>query len=372
VKIVGVKPHVIVQRLDRPFGMSQWLWDVRSSCLVEVLTDEGITGWGECFGPAEGNRALIESVFGPMLVGADPLERVALWESMYNRNREWGRKGLPIAAISGLEIALWDIAGKAAGQPVHRLLGGSGGGEVDAYASSFYYGGPWDGKREEEAEHLLSRGFTSFKMKVGAGPVERDVERVRRVRSLVGQEARLAVDANRGYTAAEAVRFGRAVESENPWFFEEPVLPEDSDGYRKVRAALNIPIAGGESEFTRWGFRDLLAGSCVDIAQPDATACGGISETLLIAGMASAHGVPTYPHLWGSSIAVAATLHIIAALPQAVPSLSRRRAVLELDQSPNVFREELTDLVPGPVTPIPEGPGLGIEIDRSVIERYAV
>jgi D-galactarolactone cycloisomerase len=371
VRIVGVIPHVVVQRLDRPFGMSQWLWDVRSSCLVEVVTDEGITGWGECFGPAEGNRALIDSVFAPLLIGADPLARVALWEAMYSRSREWGRKGLPVAAISGLEIALWDIAGKAVGQPVHRLLGGSAGCEVESYASAFYYDGPWDGDREREAEHLLARGFTSFKMRVGAGPIERDAERVRRVRSLVGPAARVAVDANRGFTTAEAVRFGRAVESEDLWFFEEPVLPEDLEGYRTVRAALGVPVAGGESECTRWGFRDLLTGACLDIAQPDATVCGGIGETLLIAGMAAAHGVPTYPHLWGSAIAVAATLHIIAALPEPVPSLSRKRAVLELDQAPNVFREELSDLVPGPVTRVPDKPGLGIEIDRSVIERFA-
>jgi D-galactarolactone cycloisomerase len=369
-KITAVIPHVVVQRLEQPFGMSQWLWDVRSSCLVEVVTDEGLIGWGECFGPAEANRALIESVYAPLLIGRDAGEHIALWEAMYNRNREWGRKGVSIAAIAGVEIALWDIAGKAAGLPIYRLLGGSASAQISAYASSFYYAGPWDGDFEHEAGHLLSQGFTAFKMKVGGRPVDEDVERVRRVRAAVGPDVRLAVDANRGFTTAEAIRFGRAVAEQDIWWFEEPVLPEDLDAYTEVRRALDIPIAGGESEYTRWGFRELLARRCVDFVQPDATACGGIRETLLIAGMASAHGIPTLPHVWGSSITVAAALHLMAALPTVVPSTAREQPFLELDQSPNVFREELSDLVAGPVMTVPEKPGLGIEIDRTVIERH--
>lgn len=367
---MAVVPHVVVQRLEQPFGMSQWMWDVRASCLVEVITDDGIVGWGECFGPAEPNRAIIESVFAPILQGGDPRDRVALWDLMYNRSREWGRKGSSITALSGVEIALWDIAGKAAGLPVHRLLGGGVDGPVGAYASAFYYAGPWDGDVEGEAKLLLDKGFCSFKMKVGAGPVDADVERVRRVRSAIGADARLAVDANRGFTPAEAIRFGRAVADCDLWFFEEPVLPEDLAGYREVRAALDVPIAGGESEFTRWGFREFLDQRPVDIVQPDATVCGGLREILLIAGMASAHGITTYPHLWGSAIAIAATLHVMSALPTVVPSLHRTGPVLELDQAPNVFREELSDLAVGPQVEVPTKPGLGIEIDRALIERY--
>jgi D-galactarolactone cycloisomerase len=305
-KITAVIPHVVTQRLDRPFGMSQWLWENRASCLVEVHTDEGITGWGECFGPAEANRAVIESVYAPILVGRGAGERVELWEEMYNRSREWGRKGISITAISGLEIALWDVAGKAAGLPVYRLLGGSTSGAFSAYASAFYYAGTWDGDLEGEAAHLLAAGYRAFKMKVGGRPVDEDVRRVRRVRAALGPDARLAVDANRGFTAEAAIRFGRAVADQDLWFFEEPVLPEDLDAYARVRSALDVPIAGGESEFARWGFRDFLARNPVDILQPDATACGGIREALLIAGMASAHGIPTLPHVWGSSITMAA------------------------------------------------------------------
>jgi D-galactarolactone cycloisomerase len=372
VKITAVLPHVVVQRLEQPFGMSQWLWDVRSSCLVEVVTDDGVIGWGECFGPAEANRALIESVYAPLLVGRDAGGHIALWEAMYNRSREWGRKGLSVTAISGIEIALLDLAGKAAGLPVHRLLGGLAPAGIPAYASSFYYAGPWNGDFEAEAEHLRGQGFTAFKMKVGGQPVDEDIERVRRVRAAVGPGARLAIDANRALTAAEAVRLARGVADCDIWFFEEPVLPEDLAAYREVRAKVDMPIAGGESEYTRWGFRDLLEHRCVDLLQPDATACGGLRETLLIAGMAAAHGIPTYPHVWGSSITVAAALHLISALPAVVPSTARELPWLELDQSPNVFREQLSDLDCGPRMAVPDRPGLGVEIDRSVIEAHRI
>lgn len=369
-KIVSVTPHVVVQHLDQPFGMSQWMWDVRSSCLVEVVTDEGIIGWGECFGPAAVNRALIESTIAPVLIGRDPTEHAALWNMMYNRGREWGRAGVSIAAISGVEIAMWDILGKVAGLPIYRLLGGSAPTSVACYASSFYYGPSTGRSIEQEADRLLGEGYTAFKMKVGAGPVADDVGRVRQARAALGPAARLAVDANRGFTTAEAIAFGRAVDDQDLWWFEEPVIPEDLDGYDEVRRAVAIPIAGGESEFTRWGFRDLLARRSVDLLQPDATACGGIRETMLVAGMASAHGIPTCPHVWGSSITVAVGLHLIAALPEITPSTSRQPPLLELDQAPNVFRDELADLQTGPFMTVPVKPGLGIEIDRSVIERH--
>lgn len=371
-KITAVIPRVVVQRLDQPFGMSQWLWDTRSSCLVEIVTDDGLSGWGECFGPAEASRALIESVYAPLLIGRDPGEHIAMWEAMYNRNREWGRKGISMAAISGLEIAMWDLAGKAAGLPVFRLLGGTAPAEVPTYASGFYYAGPWDGDIESEAAHLLSLGYTSFKMKVGGRPMSEDVDRVCRARRALGSSVRLAVDANRGMTAIEAVRFGRAISEENIWFFEEPVIPEDLAAYAEVRRAIDIPVAGGESEFSRWGFRDMITTRAVDFLQPDATACGGIRETLLIAGMASAFGIPTLPHVWGSAITVAAALHLFTALPTVVPSMARTPPPLELDQAPNVFREALSDLVVRPAMTVPDAPGLGIEIDRSVIEDHLV
>ncbi|HET6499837.1 MAG TPA: mandelate racemase/muconate lactonizing enzyme family protein [Amycolatopsis sp.] len=368
-KIVEVIPHIIAERLETSFGMSQFYWNTRSSCVVEIVTDEGVTGWGECFGLPAANRALIESMYAPLLIGRDPTERVSLWEAMYQRGRT--HKGIAITALSGVDIALWDLAGKIAGQPVYQLLGGKSD-AVQTYASSFYYGGLFDDDIEREAEHLLKQGFTAFKIKVGGRSIEDDAERVRRVRAAVGPDARLAVDANRGYTAAEAIVFGQAISEQNIWWFEEPVPPEDLAGYARVRAALTIPIAGGESEYTRWGFRDLLAGEYVDVVQPDTEACGGIGEMLLIAGMASAFGAAMSPHVWGSAIATATALHVISALPHGTPSMTRERPRMELDTSPNSLRDKLAFLDPGPIMRVPERPGLGIEIDRAGLDHFRV
>lgn len=368
-KIERVSTYVITEQLPIPFGMSQWYWTRRASCLVELETTDGVIGWGECFGPAEPNRAIIESVFADLIIGADPWERIALWESMYNRSREWGRTGLPIAAISGIEIALWDIAGKQTGLPIYQLLGGRRPAQISGYASGFYYGGAWQGDIEAEATHLVTTGYRHVKMKVGANLAD-DVDRTHRAHAALGDGVRLAVDANRGYTPAEAIAFGRATSELNLWFFEEPVIPEDLAGYREVRTALDVPIAGGESEFTRWGMRQLLESRAVDVLQPDATACGGLREALLIAEQASAHGISTLPHVWGSAITVAAGLHLATALPVVTPSMGRPGVTIELDQAPNTFRDQLSSLPLGPALHVPEGPGLGIEIDRDLIEAH--
>ena len=368
-RIKEIKTHVIVQKLDTRFGMSQWLWDTRGSCLVEVITDDGVTGWGECFGPAQSNAALIHELYAPLVIGQDPMHRARLWETLYNRSREFGRKGIAISALSGIDIALWDIAGQALGQPIAALLGGDGGESIKAYASSFYYSADNRKSIEKDAEASVSQGYQAFKMKVGALTLREDAARVARVRQLIGPAALLAVDSNRAYTVREAINFGRMIEEHNIAWFEEPVLPEDLEGYQTVRAALSMPIAGGESEFTRYGFRTILEQGCLDIAQPDVAACGGLGEAWHIAMMANAYGVDCYPHLWGSAISLAATLHLISALPVAVPSSARERPLLELDRAPNILREQLSDLVIGPFIAVPQKPGLGIEIDRDLIRH---
>ncbi len=369
-RIQEIKTHVVVQKLETQFGMSQWLWNSRAGCLLEIITDEGIIGWGECFGPAQANAALINELFAPLLTGQDPMQRARIWENLYNRTREFGRKGIAISALSGIDIALWDIFGKALGQPIAKLLGGATDEPIKAYASSFYYSDDARYSLEKDAEVSMQQGFQAYKMKVGGKTPRQDAARVAEVRRLIGPDASLAIDSNRAYTVREAIQFGHSVEEHNIAWFEEPVLPDDFQGYQEVRSALNMRIAGGESEFTRFGFRPLLEQRCVDIVQPDVAACGGLSEALNIAMLASAHGVDCYPHLWGSAISLAATLHLISAIPLAVPSCVKERPLLELDRAPNVFREQLSDLVIGPFIPVPNQPGLGIEIDRDLIRHY--
>ena len=356
-----------MQKLERPFGMSQWLWDSRASCLVEVMTDDGIVGWGECFGPAQTNAALIQEVYAPLLIGENPLSRKKIWEVLYNRTREFGRKGVVVSALSGVDIALWDIFGKYVNQPISVLLGGEQDIEVESYASAFYYNGD---SILEEAQRLIEQGYQTFKMKVGGLSLEEDFKRVEEVRRAIGMKAQLAVDANRAYTVHEAIKFGKMITDLDIAWFEEPVLPDDFKGYEEVHSALNIRIAGGESEFTRFGFRNFMEHRGIDIVQPDVAACGGLSEATIIGSMATTYGIDCFPHLWGSAISLAATLHLISAVRPAVPSQIRKYPLLELDQAPNVFRDKLSNLVPSSTMSIPDRPGLGIDIDRELIQFY--
>jgi D-galactarolactone cycloisomerase len=210
-------------------------------------------------------------------------------------------------------------------------------------------------------------------------PVAADAQRVAAIREAVGPDVALVVDCNHAYNAATAIRMGRILEQHGCLLFEEPVPPEDREGYRRVRETLDIAIAGGEAEYTRWGFRDLIAGGCVDVAQPDICVCGGLSEWLKIVALASAYGVPVIPHVWGSGVAVAAALQALAALPPmphtANPVPLQNEPVIEFDRNRNPLRD---DLLRGAITigqdgrvAVPQGPGLGVEVEEEVLRAYS-
>jgi D-galactarolactone cycloisomerase len=298
-----------------------------------------------------------------------------IWEDLYNRIKDYGPRGMVTSAMSGIDIALWDIIGKACGQPIHKLIGGAHRTEVTAYATGLYF---IDMDRlveeaVEEARDYVEQGFTAVKMKIGLGDPKLDIRRVAAVREAIGDKVRLMVDANHCFTVPQAIRLGRELEKLDVEWFEEPISPEDIDGYVEVTRALDMAVAGGENEFTRWGFRDLVVRKAMDIVQPDVCAAGGISECRKIATLASAHGVECVPHAWGSAIGLAATLHFLAALPDQPPSFRPMPPLLEFEQCENPFRDHLSrepiTLNRGKVQ-IPTGPGLGIDIDRSVLDRY--
>lgn len=380
--------HTFIARVPlgrQQFYSSQCAFPERKSLLVSVETDSGITGWGEGgqYGPAEPVASCIEQVFAPRLRGRDPIEREVIWHELYSATRDFGRKGAYIEAISALDIALWDITGQAMGEPVSRLLGGCFRSSIPAYATGCYYRGQkyLDGNLEElaaEARSYRDAGFHMLKMKIGLLEVARDLERVATVREAVGQDCALLVDANHAYNAATAVRVARGLERFGVLWFEEPVPPEDRDGYRAVRRAAAVPVAGGECEYTRYGFRELIAGGCVDIAQPDLCVAGGFSEWLRIAALAESFGICVIPHVWGSGVALAAALHALAALPPfphtANPIPLQNEPVIEFDRNPNPLRD---DLLEEPITitdgriGVPHGPGLGIQINMEVLQRYA-
>jgi len=377
-KIQDIKTYVLRAELSEreTFAYSQAWYKTRTAMLVEILSDDGIGGFGEAYGPPMGTRAVVEELYKPLLLGRDPLDTQVLWEELYNTFRDHGRKGMPVAALSAVDIALWDLKGKALGLPIHKLLGGPFRKEVRAYATGLYRRQVPDqaAALAEEATGYAAEGFQAMKLKVGFG-VEEDVRNVRAVREAIGPERLLMVDANHAYDAREAIRLGRLIEPYDIYWFEEPVVPEDLDGYLQVKQALRIPIAGGEAEYTRYGFRALLSRRAVDIVQPDLCACGGFSEAMKIWALASTWGITYYPHVWGSAVGLYASLQLAAALPPTPPALFPTELLFELDRTPNPFRERLatTPLVrKGDRIEIPQGPGLGLELDRDLLKRYAV
>ena len=380
-KITEIKTYALQSPLTQPFAFSQGWVHRRSATIVEVITDSGISGWGEAFAqglePPQIALAAIESGLKPLLIGANPLDTEVLWHRMYHATRDYGRKGSVISAISAIDIALWDIAGKVYGQPIHQLLGGAFRQKVQAYATGFYrIKGQGEATRlGEEAVQHYEAGFRAMKVKLGFG-IDDDREVMKEVRrALGGRKVELMVDTNHAYGVADAVRLGAALEEYDLRWYEEPVVPEDHAGYRELRSRLRVPIAGGENEHTLYGFREFLGGRCVDIAQPDLGSCGGITAARHIVALAQAHGVQVNPHVWGSAIAQAASLQFIAAVPTAHHSVFAAEPILEYDRSSHPFREHLVSQplqhVNGWVT-IPNRPGLGVEVDRAILERYRV
>jgi D-galactarolactone cycloisomerase len=344
--------------------------------LVEIETDNGLTGWGECYGPARMTAPIVDAM-ARWLLGHNPLHTDKLWQQIYADLRDHGQKGLIVEALSGIDIALWDIKGKHFGVPIYDLLGGPLRTKVRAYATGLYRrkdGNPPDYLAQEAAGYARD-GFHAVKLKVGFGIAD-DVAAAKAVREAIGPDVGLMIDANHAYDAVAAIELGRRVASLDIGWFEEPVLPEDLAAYRAVKAALPMPIAGGECEFTRLGFRDMFTTHSLDIVQPDICAAGGISECKKIADMAATFGIRYNPHVWGTGIGIAASLQLIATLPTHTPtSLSALEPILELDQTEHPIRQAIlkTPLthVSGDVA-IPDGPGLGIEIDRDALDAFRV
>lgn len=386
-KITRVTSHVLQYDLPEELGYSQQFYAKRSAHLVEVETDAGITGWGECFGPgnvALANKGIVEKVIQPMILGDEALDRDVIWHKVYNLLRDHGQKGMPLQALSGVDIALWDIAGKVAGLPLHKLIGGAHRRQVQVYGYGMML------KRESVDEHvarfraeaaeIMDKGFVAAKMKSGLGPKE-DVRLCEAVAKGVDGRGKFMVDANHCYTTSDAFYVGRALDDLGAYWFEEPVAPEDLDGYRELRAGLKVNISGGEAEFNRWGWRQILENRGLDIAQPEVCAMGGVSEYLRVLTLCHSHFTPVINHVWGSAIAVAVNLQLLAAMPPLPGGLNPWEPMLEFDTTDNKFRDALL-VEPlhiqeevyknGGFVTIPDRPGLGVEPDRDFIAKYEV
>ena len=374
-KITTIETFQLSSPLERPFGWSQNWIGYRSVNLVKVSTDEGIVGWGEGVG-----GEIVEGLLAPVLVGQDPTNRIGLWQRMfhalYNGNNAVGLGG---SAISAVDTALWDITGKAFGQPVYNLLGGKVRDRVAVYATGLYYTeGEFPTRLLDEARGYVEAGFMGMKTKVGGLPMDEDVKRVAALREAIGPDVRLMVDANQAYNATSAIRIGRRLEEYDLVWFEEPVNAQDIEGYLQVKSALPMAIAGGENLRTRYEFSQFLARRAYDIAQPDVVNVGGITEMRNVAMTANTHGIQLNPHVWGSPVMIAASLHVAATLPPCPPSGTPepfvQEPVMEFDRTPSEIREGLTedpfDQVDGYLS-VPDGPGLGVEIDEDAVRRLA-
>ena len=386
-KITKITSHVLGYDLPETLGYSQQYYKKRTSHIVEVETDEGVTGWGECFGPgniAFANKGIVEKVIQPIVLGMQALDRDVIWHKVYNLMRDHGQKGMPLQALSGVDIALWDLAGKAANLPLYKMIGGAHRDKVEVYGYGMML-------RPENIKSLISRfkeesaeikemGFKALKMEVGVGPKD-DIKLIEAVRGGIGDNFRFMVDANHGYTTHDALYVGRAMEEFSPYWFEEPVAPEDLDGYRELRAALKVNISGGEAEFNRWGWRKLLESRGLDIAQPEVCALGGISEYLRVLALCHSHFTPVVNHVWGSAIAVAVNLHLLAAMPPLPGGLFPWEPMLEFDTTHNHFIDDLLTVsldikkqvkINNGTVSLPNGPGLGVTPKRDFLDKFRI
>ena len=375
-KIASVETFDLRCDIEPSFGWSQGWIDQRATTLVKITTEDGLVGWGE--GAA---ASLINELLAPLVIGGDPMQRAGLWERMfhalYNANIFVGLAG---SALSAIDIALWDLAGKATGLPAHALLGGKVRNRVAVYATGLYYTeGEFPDRLLDEARSYVEQGFTGMKTKVGGLTVEEDVRRVRALREAIGPNMRLMVDANEAYNATTAIRIGHKLADLDLMWFEEPVNAQDIEAYLQVKDALPMAIAGGENLRTRFEFKDYLARRAYDIAQPDIMHCGGITEMARICSMANAYGIQVNPHVWGSPIMIAATLHLTATLPPCPtarnPQPYAQEPVMEFDRTPSAIRQQVCSEPfdqRDSYIQVPEGPGLGVEVDEYVVRDLSI
>ena len=374
-KIVKLEAHVLSNKLKQSFFFSQWAYNERRICVVKITTDEGVYGWGEGYGPADVIQKGI-ALLEPLLIGKNPLENESLWFEMYRKTLDFARRSVLFAAISAIDIALWDIKGKALNLPVSTLLGGRHRNKVVPYATGLYFS---DSKTlvqdlVVEAKAYVDQGFKAIKMKVGLS-IKADIEHVKNVRKAIGKDIKLMVDSNHAYSLREAVELARKIESYDITWFEEPVSPEFYDQYSELRSKTSIPIAGGECEYLRYGFLQLLQNKSVDIAQVEICASGGLTEAKRIGSLASTFGVDLIPHVWGTGIGFHAALHFIANIEPLPGRLFPPDIFIEYDRTENAIRDQLTFPVVkmnNGYIDVPQSPGLGIDIDTSALKEFSI
>ena len=364
---------------DNPQARRKWMGPV-GDVVIEIETDAGITGVGAGNWATGAISTIVEETLSKLIVGEDPTERERLWDIMYRATIPFGRKGAAIEAISAVDLALWDIAGKEAEKPVYELLGGPTKDEIPAYASNLH---PVNHEKlAEEAIQYAEEGFEAMKLRFRYGPeagrtgMEENEAIIKTVRDAVGDEIAIAGDAYMGWTVRYAKKMLDRLEPYDMEWVEEPVIPDDIDGYAAVRESAPMPISGGEHEFTRWGHKELLERGAVDILQPDVHRCGGLTELLKIDNMASAHDVPVIPHSGTNP-----HLHFIAASTNApmaeyfpIPDWYKERQ-REAEDRDSTYADAIYANPPNAengMIPLPDGTGTSSELNREALEHFSI
>ena len=382
-KITKIEVIPLSYPLERPIMDSRLRYEKRDVLLIQVETDAGIIGIGES--AVHGNAIAIVATavkeLASCIEGENPFYIERIWEKLYQRSMQYGRRGISIMALSGIDIAFWDIIGQAAGLPLYKVLGGFRN-EIPAYASGgFYAEGKNIEKLSEEMHSYIDQGFLAVKMKIGRKPspllpeykvcytsLEEDLARVKAVRKVIGEKITLMLDANNAWDVKTAIRVIRELKGFNPYFIEEPLPTDDIEGSAVVTHAVDVPVAGYETAYTRFEFQKLIEQRAVDIVQPDVSWVGGITEARKIAAIAAAHNIPCIPHSFSSAVNLVATLHFLASIPNS--------RYIEFDQNPNPLRTELLTeplwIDSSGALQVPDEPGLGIRLNQNTLNQFRI
>jgi D-galactarolactone cycloisomerase len=366
-RITEVRIHLLEAPLEERFGWSLNWTSRRTATLVEVRTDAGLTGWGDGYYGGELLRSHPE-----LVIGRSPFEAEAIYDSLRPFVWKQGRSGAPVCG--GLDTALWDLMGQAAGLPVSRLFGKVWRDRVEPYCTALYRK-DWPDLAQglaEEAVGWKRAGYRAMKMKVGYG-LATDVRNVAAVREAIGPEIGLAVDANCAYDAGTAVALGRELEPFNLLWWEEPVLADNLAGYRRLRDALRMPLAGGETFDADRLMQDYVDSRLVDILQPEVEIVG-LTGARRLTHACWLKDIRVVPHNWGTAVRTAAILHWMATCAPITEALASPPPMFEFDRTESPFRdaviEERIELGQDGKVAVPQGPGLGIKVIPEAVAKY--
>ena len=382
-KIERIVTHALAAHLERPVIFAIGPYQTFTATLVEVITADGRGGVGECIvrRAPRVTATIVEDLLAPLLVGRDPRDVGRLWDEMFAQLRRWGHsRGFVLEAMSGVDIALWDLVAQSSGEPLYRALRGAGRDRVPCYASKVYLADT--AGMVAQARQQVGAGYKAIKVQVGRsealGGMLADVATVRAIREAVGPEVTILLDANGAFDAATAIRFCRQLEPLDVTWLEEPVPPDDVSGYELIRRNTTIPLAGGESEFGIFGFRDLIERRAIDVLQPDVSRIGGFTAALWLGALAYAYNLRVAPHTgFSAGVAHLAALHFAAATPNLMTYEYMLPDLLAAGGGTvqNPLRDIFTSPFPEPregIIDLPRGPGLGLAVDWAKVKRYEV